>query len=127
MCRFYCINFIKYMIAGKSLLDYTNLLLLTAIKKMTRQYVGRLKTYIAKENGSSNFRLKEKDKTIKRLLKEIKHNDLMSEKHKKVFRTLKYFEHFLVFCFCCQWLCFILCICLIIWCSCRYRKFCRRN
>ena len=26
MCGFYCINFIKYMIAGKNLLDYTNLL-----------------------------------------------------------------------------------------------------
>ena len=25
MCRFYCIAFIKYMLAGKSLLGYTNL------------------------------------------------------------------------------------------------------
>ena len=25
MCRFYCIAFIEYMVAGKSLLDYTNL------------------------------------------------------------------------------------------------------
>ena len=36
MCRFYCINFIKYMITEKCLLDYTNLLLLTAIRRMTR-------------------------------------------------------------------------------------------
>ena len=26
MCRFYCIAFIEYMVAGKSFLDYTNLL-----------------------------------------------------------------------------------------------------
>ena len=25
MCRFYCITFIKYMLAGRTLLDYTNL------------------------------------------------------------------------------------------------------
>ena len=25
MCGFYCIAFIEYMVAGKSLLDYTNL------------------------------------------------------------------------------------------------------
>ena len=25
-CRFYCIVFIEYMLAGKTLLDYTNLL-----------------------------------------------------------------------------------------------------
>ena len=25
MCRFYCIPFIEYMFAGKTLLDYTNL------------------------------------------------------------------------------------------------------
>ena len=25
MCRFYCIAFIEYMLAGKTLLDYTNL------------------------------------------------------------------------------------------------------
>ena len=36
MCRFYCINFIKYMSAEKCLLDSTNLLLLTAIRRMTR-------------------------------------------------------------------------------------------
>ena len=29
-------------------------------------------------------------------LEEIKNNDLMSEKHKKVCRALNYFEHFLV-------------------------------
>ena len=37
------------------------------------------------------------DETRNYLLEEIKHNDLMSEKHKKVCRALNFFEHFFVF------------------------------
>ena len=48
---------------------------------------------------SLDFRLKKIDKTRIYLLEEIKHNELMSEKHKKVYRALNYFEHFLVFIF----------------------------
>ena len=33
MCGFYCIAFIEYMLAGKNLLDYTNLLSLNDYKK----------------------------------------------------------------------------------------------
>ena len=33
MCEFYCIAFIKYMVAGKTLLDYTNLFYLNNYKK----------------------------------------------------------------------------------------------
>ena len=33
MCGFYCIAFIKYMIVGKSLLDYTNLFFLNDYEK----------------------------------------------------------------------------------------------
>ena len=36
MCGFYCIVFIKYIIAGKTLLDYTNFFLLMTIKIMRR-------------------------------------------------------------------------------------------
>ena len=49
--------------------------------------------------ASLDFKLKTIDETINYLLDEIKHNDLMSEKHKKVCRNLNYFEHFLVFAF----------------------------
>ena len=37
------------------------------------------------------------DETRNYLLGKIKHNDLMSEKHKKVCRALNFFEHFFVF------------------------------
>ena len=51
---------------------------------------------MAKENESLDFRLKI-DETRNYLLDEIKHNDLMSEKQKKVCRALNYFEHFVIF------------------------------
>ena len=52
---------------------------------------------MAKENVALDFRLKNIDEKINYFLEEIKHNELMSEKHKKVCRALNYFEHFLVF------------------------------
>ena len=48
---------------------------------------------MTKENGSLDFSLKIDEKKND-LLEEIKHNELMSKKHKKVCRALNYFEHF---------------------------------
>ena len=45
---------------------------------------------------SLDFRLTEINETKNFLSGKIKHNDLTSEKHKKVCRALNYFEHFLV-------------------------------
>ena len=42
------------------------------------------KTNMTKENVSLNFRLKKIDETRKNILDEVKHNALMSKKHKKV-------------------------------------------
>ena len=50
-----------------------------------------------KDNISLEFRLKKIDETRYYFLNEMKHNDLVSEKHKKVYRVLNYFENFLVF------------------------------
>ena len=36
MCGFYCIAFIEYMIAGKTLLDYTNLFSPNDFKKVAK-------------------------------------------------------------------------------------------
>ena len=62
---------------------------------MTRQCISTLKTSMTKENVSRNFRLKNINESRNYLLDDIKHNELMCEKHKKVRRTLNYFEHFL--------------------------------
>ena len=36
MCGFYCIAFIEHMLAGKTLLDYTNCFLRMTMKRMTK-------------------------------------------------------------------------------------------
>ena len=45
---------------------------------------------MAKENASLDFRLKKIDETRNYLLEEIKQNELMSKRHKKVFLTFSY-------------------------------------
>ena len=55
-----------------------------------------LKTNMEKENISLEYRIKNIDETRNYLLEEIKHNDLMSEKRKKVCRVLNYFKDFLI-------------------------------
>ena len=52
---------------------------------------------MTKENVSLDFRLKKINEARNYLFKEIKRNDLMSEKHKKVRKDLNYLNHFLVF------------------------------
>ena len=48
-------------------------------------------------NISLDFRLQKIDETRNFLLEVIKQNDLMSKKHKNVFRALNYFEYILIF------------------------------
>ena len=52
---------------------------------------------MAKQNVNIDFRLKKIDETRNYRLEEIKQNDLMSQKHKKVSGALNCFELFLVF------------------------------
>ena len=55
-----------------------------------------ISTNMAKENVSLDFSMKKINETRNYVLDEIKHYDLMSEKHKKVWRTLNYIEHFFI-------------------------------
>ena len=48
------------------------------------------------ENIRQEFRLKNKDETRNYFLEEIKQNELMSRKHRKVCTTLNYIKHFLI-------------------------------
>ena len=50
-----------------------------------------------KENAGLEFRLKKLDETRIYLLDEIKHNDLIIKKYKKMQRNLIYLEHFCLF------------------------------
>ena len=49
---------------------------------------------MAEENISQEFRSKNINETRNYFLEEIEKNELMSRKHKKVFKTLNYIEHF---------------------------------
>ena len=92
MCGFYCIAFIEYMLPGKFFFDYTNLFSPYDYKKMARQYISILTTNIA----SLEFILKKIDETRNHLLEEIKHNDLMSEKHKTSYKYSYYIKPLLI-------------------------------
>ena len=89
---FYCIDSIEYMLAGKTLLDYTNvffwmIIKRMIIKRMTKEYISIITMNMVEEE-SVEFRLREIDETRNYLLDEIKHNNLMREKYKKRFEYL---------------------------------------
>ena len=78
MCGFYCIAFIEYMLARKTLPDYTNLLSPNDYKNNEKITYKFLRVHMS----NLEFRLKKIDESRNSLLEERKHNDLMSEKHK---------------------------------------------
>ena len=51
---------------------------------------------MAEENISQEFKLKIIDETRNYLIEETNQNELMSKKHKKVYTTVNYIEHFLI-------------------------------
>ena len=52
---------------------------------------------MAEENINQELRLKDIDETKNYFIEEIKQNELMSKKHKKICTTSNYIEHFLIF------------------------------
>ena len=91
MYRFYCMN----LLAGKPLLDFTNLFSLNDYKKNDREYIIILKINMVEE-GRLELRLRNIDETINYLLDEIKLNDLMSEKCNKTCKYLNYVGFLLI-------------------------------
>ena len=65
MCGFYCITFIEYMLARKTLLDYTNSFSQNEYKKIKKQYISTLKINMVKE-VSLEFKSKKIDVNIRR-------------------------------------------------------------
>ena len=51
---------------------------------------------MSEENVSQEFRLKNIDETRNYLIERINQNELMSRKHKKVYRVLNYVKHLLI-------------------------------
>ena len=65
---------------------------------------------MAEESMSQEFRLKNIDETRNYLIEEIKQNELMSKKHKKVCTTLNYIDYFHNY-----WICFHFCFVFFSW------------
>ena len=80
MYKFYCTGFIGYMLPGKTLLDYTNLLCPNDYKKNDEVLFNYFKDNMVEE-ASIGFRLRKTEETRTYLLEEIEHNDLISEKY----------------------------------------------
>ena len=116
MWGFYCIAFIE-----SSKKNFVKLNLLIFSEWLEKKWQDR---HFQDKYDKSWLWTKKIDETRNYLLEEIKHNDFISEKHKK----LQGFELLWTFCFnfCCQWLRLNFCICFISWCSCWYGKFCSR-
>ena len=90
MCGFYCIAFLEYMLAVKTLLDYTNLFSPNDYKK-NHTIISILKINMIEEE-SLEFGLRKIDETRNNLLEEIKCNDSMGKKYKKTCKYLNYVE-----------------------------------
>ena len=52
---------------------------------------------MSEENISQEFKLKSVDETRNYFIEEINRNELLSKKHKKVYRVLNYIVHLLIF------------------------------
>ena len=84
------------MIAGKTLLDYTNLFSPNNYKENDKIIYKYFKERCGKRKRKPWLRLKKIDETRNYLLDEIKH-DLTSEKRKRRCGPFNCFEHFCVF------------------------------
>ena len=80
------------MLARKTLLDYTNLFSANDYEKNDKKYISILRINMS----SLEFRLRKIDEARNYILDEINHNDLMTEKYKKICKYLNYFEHLLI-------------------------------
>ena len=95
MCGFYCIVFIEYRIVRKTLLDYTISFFPNDCKKNYKKIFKYFKDKYGKRKCKPWLYTKKIYETRNYLLDEVKHNDLISKKHRAL--KLTYFEHFTVF------------------------------
>ena len=92
MSRFYCIAFIEYILAGKSLLDYTNLFSANDYRNDDKI----IYKYFRDKYVKSRVSIKKMDESRNYPLDEINRNDLMSEKYKKTCKYLNYVQYLLI-------------------------------
>ena len=75
MCEFYCIAFIEYMLLGKTLLVYNNLLCSNDFRRIEKIIYENFEDKYVK----SQVQIKKIDETKNHAIEEIRYNKLISE------------------------------------------------
>ena len=94
MCGYFCIEFINYMLKGKTLLDYTNYFLLMILKttiKLLKEYL-KINNIIELPDTANKYRLDEINKIIEYFNNEIKERKDIIKKLNKYLVSFDYLD-----------------------------------
>ena len=95
MCGYFCIEFINYMLKGKTLLDYTNLYLLITLKrtiKLLKEYLRMNNLNVIELTNVDKYRLDEMNKIRDYFDNEIKERKDIVKKLNKYIVSFDYLE-----------------------------------
>ena len=111
MCRYFCVEFIDFMLAGKTLIDYNSLFSLYNFEKNDHIILSYFKNqwsnkYLLRFNWPNKFRLNKINEIKDFFNSEIQERVKMSGKVNKYIATFDYFENTLN-CFISRWRIFI--------------------
>ena len=98
MCGYFCIGFIDFMFAGKTLVDFNSFFLLMILKKMTIESWVFLRMVEVSSNLSdqTKFRLSEINKIKVNFTTEVQERKIMSRKLSKYIAAFDYIDKILI-------------------------------
>ena len=98
MCGYFCIGFIDFMFAGKTLVDFNSFFLLMILKKMTIESWVFLRMDEVSSNLSdqTKFKLSEINKIKVNFTTEVQERKLMSRKLSKYIAAFDYIDKILI-------------------------------
>ena len=98
MCGYFCIGFIDFMFAGKTLVDFNSFFLLMILKKMTIESWVFLRMVEVSSNLSdqTKFKLSEINKIKVNFTTEVQERKIMSRKLSKYIAAFNYIDKILI-------------------------------
>ena len=98
MCGYFCIGFIDFMFAGKTLVDFNSFFLLMILKKMTIESWVFLRMVEVSSNLSdqTKFKLSEINKIKVNFTTEVQERKIMSRKLSKYIAAFDYIDKILI-------------------------------
>ena len=98
MCGYFCIGFIDFMFAGKTLVDFNSFFLLMILKKMTIESWVFLRMVQVSSNLSdqTKFKLSEINKIKVNFTTEVQERKIMSRKLSKYIAAFDYIDKILI-------------------------------